>query len=191
MSGTPIYRVWTNMRGRCYSPKDIAFPNYGGRGISVCGEWMASFTNFLSWAEASGYRAGLSLDRIDVNGNYEPSNCRWVTIGDNCRNQRRSRRYVFRGEEMAVSEAARRFNIQYCTLLQRITQYGMSPDEAISKPVKSTGRSIDTIKAKSASPDELVSLLSWCIGFLPPAYKEEAKRRFEEIVKDLPEPVRR
>lgn len=75
---TPLYRVWHSMIQRCESPADQNYPRYGGRGILVCEEWH-KFSTFRSWAESSGYAKGLYIDRRDNDGNYEPSNCRWVT----------------------------------------------------------------------------------------------------------------
>ena len=77
-----LYRIWQCMLNRCRRQKDKCYQNYGGRGISVCEEWH-SFPPFYEWAMANGYRDNLSIDRIDVNGNYEPSNCQWLTMAEN------------------------------------------------------------------------------------------------------------
>lgn len=93
---TLIYNVWKNMKGRCNNPNYKVYKNYGGRGIKVCDEWQNEengFINFYNWAIENGYkeRSGLSIDRIDVNGNYEPNNCRWVDSKIQTINRRNSK----------------------------------------------------------------------------------------------------
>lgn len=86
-SETALYRVWASMKARCLNPDEPAYPNYGGRGITVCEEWRDSFTAFYDWA-IKDYRKGLTLDRMNVNGGYSPDNCRWVTRKEQARNKR-------------------------------------------------------------------------------------------------------
>ena len=88
---TKLYNTWLRMKGRCNNPNATSYKYYGGRGITVCLEWQRDFAAFRDWANAHGYKEGLSIDRIDPNGNYEPSNCRWITMAEQQRNKRNTK----------------------------------------------------------------------------------------------------
>lgn len=83
-----LYYKWKSMRDRCYKETDKAYSKYGARGITVCSEWMV-FRNFYEWAMATGWTTDLTIDRIDPDGNYEPSNCQWLTMRENCNFKRK------------------------------------------------------------------------------------------------------
>lgn len=85
--GTHLYTIWADMKARCTNPKSTSFPLYGARGVTVCVEWR-DYLAFRTWAMRNGYEETLSLDRIDPNGNYEPSNCRWITVSEQHLNKR-------------------------------------------------------------------------------------------------------
>ena len=97
LSRTRLYKVFRDMKTRCYNKNSPDYKNYGGRGISICSEWLNDYSSFKSWAEKNGYnekapKMQCTIDRINVNGNYEPANCRWVSIAIQNKNRRNNKR---------------------------------------------------------------------------------------------------
>lgn len=134
MKKTRIYKSWERIKRRCNNPK--TYKNYGGRGIKVCDEWSKDFMAFYEWAMANGYRDDLTIDRIDVNGNYEPNNCRWVTMKEQENNRRNNHHITYNGETHTIAEWGDILNIPYKVLLQRITTYKWSIEKAFNIPVR-------------------------------------------------------
>ena len=118
--GIRQYRIWIMMKQRCYNPKTPTYKHYGGRGITVCDEWLHNFQAFYDWAMANGYADDLTIDRKDVNGNYEPSNCRWATSEEQHTNTRRNVYFEYNGEKLTLSQLAHKYNIPVETLWNRI-----------------------------------------------------------------------
>ena len=118
-SGTRLYGVWKAMRYRCGNENDHAFKYYGGRGITVCLEWDESFVAFRDWALANGYEKGLTIDRINNDGNYSPDNCRWATMKQQHRNGRQNVHTTINGRTRTIAEWAEIAGIKYKTLAAR------------------------------------------------------------------------
>lgn len=135
MSGTRLYRIWNDMRVRCKNKSNCNYPYYGGRGISVCDEWQKSFESFMLCAKQFGYDDNLTLDRIDVDGNYEPSNCRWIEFRLQCRNKRSNVFYELDGENKTLAEWEEIYGVPSITIWRRINKYGWDIKAAITSPV--------------------------------------------------------
>lgn len=129
-----LYRTYGNMKARCNNPNLPNYYNYGGRGISVCEEWQNSYASFRSWALANGYDKGLTLDRIDNNGNYEPTNCRWVDMKIQSNNKRTNVRLTYNGETHTIMEWSEITGLHYNTIQDRKNK-GYSIEEILkTKP---------------------------------------------------------
>ena len=101
-----LYTIYTNMKARCYNVDSPNYKNYGGRGIIICKEWLNDYTLFKTWSLNNGYNDDLTIDRINVNGNYEPSNCRWVDIKTQCNNKRNTIYITYNGQTHTITEWA-------------------------------------------------------------------------------------
>lgn len=130
MYGTRIYRIWSGMKARCFRKALPEYSRYGGRGITVCKEWKNDFETFHQWAMANGYREDLTIDRINNNGNYEPTNCRWVTSKEQSRNTSKNKLLKYKGETHCASYWAEKIGLNYRTLLTRLRK-GMSVENAL------------------------------------------------------------
>ena len=115
-----IYKIWKSMKYRCYLKTHQHYERYGGRGIKVCDEWKNNVENFYNWSMQNGYKEDLTIDRIDNNGNYEPSNCRWVDRITQQNNTKKNKYYDYNGEKLTLSQICRKYNINYSTLYHRL-----------------------------------------------------------------------
>lgn len=129
-SRTRLYKEWQDMRYRCYNPNNSYYENYGMRGIIVCQEWKDSYESFRNWAINNGYSENLTLDRIDVNGNYEPSNCRWSNQYEQANNRTNNNIVSYHGKIDTLTNMCRSLNVNYSVIKSRI-RLGYSFEEAI------------------------------------------------------------
>jgi len=134
-TGTAVHQLWKGMRQRCQNPNSESYANYGGRGISVCNEWQSSYENFREWALANGYQHGLEIDRINNDGDYCPTNCRFATSKVNSRNKRSNVILHAFGESKTVADWAddSRCTVTYHALWKRLRR-GIAPEAAINSP---------------------------------------------------------
>lgn len=137
MAGTKIYKIWKSMRKRCNCKNSSSkeYQNYSKRGISICDEWN-DFENFYKWAIENGYdenapKGQCTLDRIDVNGNYEPSNCRWTNLKQQARNRRKTVYLTYDGETKALTEWCEVFGLNKKTVYGRFHDYGWTNPQEI------------------------------------------------------------
>lgn len=132
LAGHPVYNVWINIRQRCQNPNNIGFDRYGGRGIKVCDRWQ-SFDEFAE-DMLPAWKEGYSIERLDVNGNYEPDNCTWATPTDQARNRESTMRFEVNGEVLTVPEISERYAIRQHAIWKRIRSGKTGLD--LVKPVR-------------------------------------------------------
>jgi hypothetical protein len=129
----PTYTAWIHIKDRCNNPRNAEFEHYGGRGIKICEEWANDSGAFCRWSMANGWKKGLTIDRIDVNGDYEPDNCRWVSMEVQQNNKRNNHIIEFCGEKMSLSQLAHKTGVSRNRLYYRIVVKGMSAEVAVSR----------------------------------------------------------
>lgn len=130
-SKTRLYRIWKAMRKRCFCQGDYSYANYGGRGITVCAEWAESFEPFRDWALANGYRDDLTIDRINVNGDYCPENCRWANGKTQARNRRNNAIMTAHGKTQTMAAWCEELGLSYSIVSQRKHKLNWSDEKAL------------------------------------------------------------
>lgn len=128
-----LHQIWASMKDRCKNQKSSAYKYYGAKGVKVCADWH-EYENFKKWALENGYKKDLSIDRIDVNGDYCPENCRWVTHKEQMNNTTRNRIICFNGKEQTISQWSEETGINRDTLNNRLGRLGWSVEKAMTTP---------------------------------------------------------
>lgn len=123
-SGTRLYYSWQDMKKRCYNEGNSRYANYGGRGIKVCDEWKNDFTAFYQWAINNGYTETMTLDRINVDGDYEPNNCRWADVKTQCNNRTSNIKITIGNSTRTLTEWCEIFDVDYKKILARYHRNG-------------------------------------------------------------------
>lgn len=126
----PLYTVWKGIKQRCYNKNNNAYNHYGGRGIIMCDEWKNDFKAFYDWSIEYGYKNGLSVDRINNNGIYEPNNCRFVTMKEQQRNRRNNHLITYKNNTKTLSEWCEILNLKYHLIRERIYVLNWNADKA-------------------------------------------------------------
>ena len=134
MSNSKLYYIYRSMLNRCFSPKVKEYKYYGARGITVCNEWKNDFMSFYKWAMANGYEEGLTIERIDINGNYCPKNCKWIPKKQQNRNKSSNHFVTYQGKTFCLAEWEEKTGIKQPTIRRRL-RYGWSVERALTTPV--------------------------------------------------------
>lgn len=132
--GTKLYGIWNGMKTRCYNKNHKYYADYGGRGIKVCDEWK-DYIGFKQWAIPAGYHEGLSIERIDVDGDYCPENCKWIPLSEQNRNKRNTIHIKYEGKLYTMKEIAKITGLKERTIKGRYER-GWSPEKIFNTPLK-------------------------------------------------------
>lgn len=136
LSGNKLHYIWDSIKARCYNKNSTSYLRYGARGVTICDEWRDNFKAFYDWAIASGYdetakRGDCTIDRIDVNKNYSPDNCRWVNATKQANNRRTNVIIKYQNQEKTLAEWCKLLNLPYKTIHKKIRYKGMTFEQAI------------------------------------------------------------
>ncbi len=143
----PLAKVLRSIRSRCLYPSHDRYPCYGGKGVKICDEWVGegSIPNFIEWAERSGYKEGLTIDRVDNDGNYEPSNCRWVTVHTQMRNRSNNININAFGKTLCITDWEKEdvCSVKVRCIKKRMDKLGWDAERAISTPGRNSHKNMN------------------------------------------------
>lgn len=157
-----VYKIWGEMKRRCYDPSSDSFERYGARGIYVCTEWLDDVARFI--ADMGPRPKGYQIDRTDNDGPYSPENCRWRTAGENSRNTRRNFNFAAFGRTQCLAEWSREFGINHVTLLKRLDR-GWDAEEALTTPADTRRGQNNSKVTKHELFGELKTLKEWATAY--------------------------
>lgn len=131
-SNTRLYKIYSNMKDRCYNKNNYAYKDYGLRGITICKEWLEDFNAFYEWAINNGYKDNLTIDRRDNNSGYSPNNCRWITRTEQCLNTRYNKVITYNNKTQTLKEWTDELRLPYSKIWERLHR-GWDFERAIEK----------------------------------------------------------
>lgn len=137
-----LWNIWNGIKKRCLFETDERYHQYGGRGITICQPWIDSFDNFVEWALENGYNDGLTIERIDVNGNYCPENCTWISLKEQAFNKRDTIWVDYKGRHIQLRKLCNEMGLHYDAMHNRIAVLGWDPEVAIDTPLKTNEGSL-------------------------------------------------
>lgn len=137
-----LWHIWNGMKRRCLSEIDERYHEYGGRGIQICNQWLESFDNFADWALSNGYEDDLTIERIDVNGNYCPENCTWITRKEQAFNKRDTIWVDYHGRHVQLRKLCYEMGLNYDAINNRIVALGWDTEKAIDEPISTNEGSL-------------------------------------------------
>lgn len=129
-SNTRLFDIWRGMKKRCYNPNSPAYQWYGEKGIKLCKDWEDNFENFYNWAVNNGYRENLTIERTDIDKDYEPSNCKWITNEEQANNRRTCNFITYQGETLNMSQWSKKLGISYNKIQKRYHD-GLPPEKIL------------------------------------------------------------
>lgn len=180
MSKTRLYGIFNGMKTRCYNINEPSYKDYGARGVTICDEWLQDYMNFHGWAMSNGYAATLSIDRIDVNGNYEPINCRWITEAEQKDNKTTTVWIDIDGVTKTCRQWDREYELPKGTVYQRYRVLGLRGKELIF-PVRERVKFQSGVKGISWHPKSN----KWRYGI-----SENNKKKHMGYYEDLEEAIK-
>lgn len=189
-SGTRLYTLWKGMKARCYNFNHASYKNYGGRGIKVCEEWRNNYLTFRDFFLNLGYDETLptgqqTIERIDTNKNYEPSNCILISRAQQNLNKRNNHVVTYRGVTKTVTEFSNALGLDVETVLNRINNYGYSIEEALEIPVRKCPHKN---APKYEVDGESLTMREWAekFGMTRSQLKSKARHKpVDEVIKEL------
>ena len=167
---TRLYNIWTCVKQRCNNPNHTYYHNYGGRGIKMCKSWSEDFMQFYNWSMSNGYNDTLSLDRIDNDLGYEPSNCKWSTRKEQNNNSRNCHYITFRGKTQSIQAWADEVNLPMKTLSARLLRSKWSVEKALTTPILQGGKRMSEEKFSHYTTEDYIK--SGVIPVCPMTAKE-------------------